>query len=67
MDDPIQMVTFARVVEAGSFALAARRLAVSTSVASKHVAKLERELGPLVFACLSDAEAKSWCLQLRSQ
>lgn len=45
MDDPIQMVTFARVVEAGSFALAARRLEVSTSVASKHVAKLEQSLG----------------------
>lgn len=45
MDDPIHMVTFARVVEANSFAAAARRLGVSTSVASKHVAKLERSLG----------------------
>src|SRR5690606_11160417 len=45
MDDPIQMVTFARVVEAGSLALEARRLEVSTSVASKHVAKLEQSLG----------------------
>lgn len=39
------MVTFARVVEANSFAIAARRLGVSTSVASKHVAKLEKSLG----------------------
>lgn len=45
MDDPVHMVTFARVVEANSFALAARRLGVSTSVASKHVAKLEQRLG----------------------
>ena len=39
------MVTFARVVEANSFADAARRLGVTTSVASKHVAKLEQSLG----------------------
>jgi len=39
------MVTFARVVEANSFAVAARRLGVTTSVASKHVAKLEQSLG----------------------
>ncbi|MGH8519084.1 MAG: LysR family transcriptional regulator, partial [Panacagrimonas sp.] len=45
MDDPIHMVTFARVVEANSFAVAARRLGVTTSVASKHVAKLEQSLG----------------------
>lgn len=45
MDDPIHMVTFARVVEANSFAVAARRLGVTTSVASKHVAKLEHSLG----------------------
>ena len=40
-----QMVTFARVVEAGSFAAAARALDVNTSVTSKHVTQLERELG----------------------
>jgi DNA-binding transcriptional LysR family regulator len=45
VDDPIHMVTFARVVEANSFAVAARRLGVTTSVASKHVAKLEHSLG----------------------
>lgn len=39
------MVTFARVVEAHSFAAAAKRLGVTTSVASKHVAKLEKSLG----------------------
>lgn len=45
MEDLAYMVTFAKVVKAGSFAGAARRLRVSTSVASKHVAKLERSLG----------------------
>jgi DNA-binding transcriptional LysR family regulator len=45
MDDLSYMLTFARVVKAGSFAGAARRLKVSTSVASKHVAKLEQSLG----------------------
>lgn len=45
LDDPIHMVTFARVVEASSFAAAARRLGVTTSVASKHIAKLEKSLG----------------------
>lgn len=45
VDDPIHMVTFARVVEANSFAAAAKRLGVTTSVASKHVAKLEKSLG----------------------
>lgn len=45
MDDPTHMVTFARVVEASGFAEGARRLGLSTSVASKHVAKLEQSLG----------------------
>lgn len=40
-----QMVTFARVVESGSFAAAARLLGVNTSVTSKHVSMLEEELG----------------------
>jgi DNA-binding transcriptional LysR family regulator len=45
MEDLTYMVTFARVVKSGSFAGAARKLKVSTSVTSKHVAKLERALG----------------------
>lgn len=45
MDDPIHMVTFARVVEANGFAAAARRLGLTPSVASKHIAKLEKSLG----------------------
>jgi len=45
MEDLAFMVTFARVVKAGSFAGAARRLNVTSSVASKHVAKLEQALG----------------------
>jgi DNA-binding transcriptional LysR family regulator len=45
MEDLAYMVTFARVVKAGSFAGAAKRLGVTSSVASKHVAKLETALG----------------------
>lgn len=45
MEELAYMVTFARVVKAGSFAGAARRLKVTSSVASKHVAKLEKALG----------------------
>ena len=45
MEDLAYMVTFARVVKAGSFAGGARRLGVTSSVASKHVAKLEQALG----------------------
>jgi len=45
MEDLAYMVTFARVVKAGSFAGAAKRLNVTSSVASKHVAKLEQALG----------------------
>lgn len=40
-----QMLTFARVVDAGSFAGAARELGVNTSVTSKHVSALEQHLG----------------------
>lgn len=40
-----QMVTFAHVVESGSFAGAARVLGVNTSVTSKHVSMLEADLG----------------------
>lgn len=45
MEDLAYLVTFARVVKAGSFAGAAKRLKVTSSVASKHVAKLEQALG----------------------
>jgi DNA-binding transcriptional LysR family regulator len=45
MEDMAYMVTFARVVKAGSFAGAAKRLGMTSSVASKHVAKLEKALG----------------------
>jgi DNA-binding transcriptional LysR family regulator len=45
MEDLAYMVTFARVVKAGSFAGGAKRLGVTSSVASKHVAKLEKALG----------------------
>jgi DNA-binding transcriptional LysR family regulator len=45
MEHLAYMVTFARVVRSASFAGAARRLGVSASVASKHVAKLEKHLG----------------------
>lgn len=45
MDDPIHLLTFARVVEARSFARGAQRLGLTASVASKHVAKLEHSLG----------------------
>jgi len=45
MTDLNLMAVFARVVEAGSFAEAARRLATSRSAVSKAVAKLEKELG----------------------
>ena len=45
MTDLNLMAIFARVVEAGSFAEAARRMATSRSAISKAVAKLEKELG----------------------
>jgi DNA-binding transcriptional LysR family regulator len=45
MEELAHMVTFARVVKAGSFAAAARHLNVAASVASKHVSKLEQSLG----------------------
>jgi DNA-binding transcriptional LysR family regulator len=44
MDDLNHLLTFARVVQSGSFAAAAERLGIAPSVASKHVAKLERAL-----------------------
>ena len=45
MEDLAHIVTFTRVVKAGSFASAARHLKITDSVASKHVAKLEQALG----------------------
>jgi len=44
MDRLAAMQVFAQVVEAGTFAKAAERLAVSTSAASRHVAELEAHL-----------------------
>jgi DNA-binding transcriptional LysR family regulator len=44
--DPLDGVAaFARVVEAGSFSAAARRLRISKSAASAHVQRLEKRLG----------------------
>lgn len=45
MDQLSYLVTFARVVQAGGFAAAAKGLNVAPSVASKHVSKLEKSLG----------------------
>jgi DNA-binding transcriptional LysR family regulator len=45
MDRFVALSTFARVVEAGSFAHAAERLGVSVSAVSRHVADLEAHLG----------------------
>lgn len=45
MDPLPYVVTFARVVQAGGFAAAAKSLKVAPSVASKHVSKLEQSLG----------------------
>lgn len=39
------LVTFARVVQSGSFVAGAERLSLSPSVASKHISKLEKKLG----------------------
>lgn len=45
MDDATHMLTFASVVDAKGFAAAGKRLGLSASVVSKHVAKLEKSLG----------------------
>lgn len=45
MEELSHIVSFTRVVKAGSFAGAARQLNLTDSVVSKHVAKLERSLG----------------------
>jgi len=44
--DPLDgVIAFARVVESGSFSVAARRLGISKSAVSAHVQRLERRLG----------------------
>ena len=45
MDTIVGMKAFARVVESGSFTEAARRLGISTALASKYVRQLESRLG----------------------
>lgn len=45
MDAFTHLVTFARVVQAGSFSAAAEKMRLAPSVASKHVSKLESRLG----------------------
>ena len=45
MEDLNYVLTFTRVVQAGSFAAAGERLKLAPSVVSKHVAKLEKSLG----------------------
>ena len=45
MDTLTSLRVFREVVESGSFVAAANRLNLSTAMASKHVAQLERQLG----------------------
>ena len=45
MENLAGMIVFARVVEAQSFSEAGRRLGMSPSVVSKHIARLEKSLG----------------------
>ena len=45
MDTLLSLRVFREVVDSGSFVAAARRLNLSTAMASKHVAHLERQLG----------------------
>ncbi|WP_232436069.1 LysR family transcriptional regulator [Burkholderia ubonensis] len=49
MDDLRALESFLRTVEAGSFSAAAGRLGVTPAAVSKHVAKLERDLGTRLF------------------
>ncbi len=45
MDNFKRMTAFARVVEAGSFAGAAKRLGMARSAVSRHIAQLEKDFG----------------------
>ncbi len=45
MNNPVDMIVFAKVVELGSFSAAAGHLQMSASVVSKHVSRLEQSLG----------------------
>jgi DNA-binding transcriptional LysR family regulator len=45
MQNPLDMLVFAKVVELQSFTMTAQRLGISRSAASKHVSRLEKVLG----------------------
>lgn len=45
LHSPLDMLVFAKVVECQNFSVAARRLGISRSAASKHVTRLEQRLG----------------------
>jgi DNA-binding transcriptional LysR family regulator len=45
MNNPVDMIVFAKVVELASFSAAAEHLQISSSVVSKHVSRLEQSLG----------------------
>ncbi len=45
MNEQVAMATFVEVVRAGGFSAAARRLGISSTAASRHVAELEQKLG----------------------
>lgn len=45
MNNPVDMIVFAKVVEQGGFSAAAKHLQMSPSVVSKHVSRLEESLG----------------------
>ena len=45
MNNPVDMIVFAKVVELGGFSAAADHLQMSASVVSKHVSRLEESLG----------------------
>jgi DNA-binding transcriptional LysR family regulator len=45
MQNPLDMVVFAKVVELKSFTETAQRLGISRSAASKHISRLEKALG----------------------
>ena len=45
MNSHVAMTTFVEVARSGSFSAAARKLGLSTTAVSRHVAELEQELG----------------------